>query len=305
MKKTLTIAWTDLQIFFRRRGNLLSIFVLPVAFTLVLGYSFSGGSGGPTRLRVDVLDEDQSARSAQFLDELRAANEALVLCPLDNNDEDFCGLEGSNLTRELGITRAENEETSGFLVIPAGYATALTQRTPLTIDYYSPDDPSFPATVTQAAQSVLEQVNSAVVAAQVGGAFLGSLTALLALNPQSDPASLEQSIYQAATQRLEQRPPVVHYVTTNADEGATINGIQSGFGQSVPGMGSMYVMFTVLGGTAILFRERRQWTLQRLATMPLSRAQILGGKILTYFTLGMIQYLVIFAVGLVVGLEFG
>ena len=305
MKKMLTIAWTDLQIFFRRRGNLLSIFVLPVAFTLVLGYSFSGGSGGPTRLRVDVLDEDQSARSAQFLDELRAADETLVLCPIDNNDEDFCGLEGSNLTRELGITRAENEETSGFLVIPAGYAAAITRGTPLTIDYYSTDDPSFPGIVAQAAQSVLEQVNSAVVAAQVGGAFLGSLTALLALNPQSDPASLEQSIYQAATQRLEQRPPAVHYVTTNADEGATINGIQSGFGQSVPGMGSMYVMFTVLGGTAILFRERRQWTLQRLATMPLTRAQILGGKILTYFTLGMIQYFVIFAVGLVVGLEFG
>jgi ABC-2 type transport system permease protein len=81
--------------------------------------------------------------------------------------------------------------------------------------------------------------------------------------------------------------------------------IDEGFGQSVPGMGSMYVMFTVLGGIAVLMRERRQWTLQRLVALPLSRAQILGGKVLTYFTLGMIQYLIVFGVGLIVGLDFG
>ncbi|MCB0083792.1 MAG: ABC transporter permease, partial [Caldilineaceae bacterium] len=48
-----------------------------------------------------------------------------------------------------------------------------------------------------------------------------------------------------------------------------------------------------------------QWTLQRLAVMPITRAQLLGGKILTYFTLGMIQYLIIFAVGVAVGLDLG
>ena len=153
---------------------------------------------------------------------------------------------------------------------------------------------------------MLEDVNSAAVAAQVGGRFVGSLAGLLALEPENDPAVLERAIYTAAETRLAQRPPAVLYATTDGDDdAATISGIQSGFGQSVPGMGSMYVMFTVLGGTAVLLRERRQWTLQRLAVMPLTRAQILGGKILTYFTLGMIQYVVILAVGLAVGLNFG
>ncbi|MCB0105040.1 MAG: hypothetical protein KDE53_04015, partial [Caldilineaceae bacterium] len=87
MRNILTIARTDLQIFFRQRGNLLGIFVLPVVFTLVLGYSFRGGSG-PTQLRIDVLDEDQSALSQQFLDALRAVDASFVLCPMDNDDED-------------------------------------------------------------------------------------------------------------------------------------------------------------------------------------------------------------------------
>jgi ABC-2 type transport system permease protein len=78
-----------------------------------------------------------------------------------------------------------------------------------------------------------------------------------------------------------------------------------GFGQSVPGMGSMFALFTVLGGMGILVGEKKQWTLQRLATMPISRAQLLGGKILSRFSLGALQYTVVFAIGIVTGINFG
>ncbi len=305
MQKILTIAQTDLRIFLSQRGNLLGIFVLPVIFTLVLGYSFGGGGDGPTRPLVDLLDLDQSALSTQFITALRTADQSLILCPFDNDAADRCQLAGATLDQELGIERARQEGTSGFLVIPAGYADGVTQGNPTQLDYYSTDDPSFPSAVAQAVQSVLTRVNSAVVAAQVGGRFVTSLDALFALNVNPAQTTTEQAIYNAAERKLAQRPPAVRYVTSAGDEESTISGIQSGFGQSVPGMGSMYVMFTVLGGTAVLLRERRQWTLQRLAVMPLTRAQLLGGKILAYFTLGMIQYFVIFAVGAAVGLQFG
>jgi ABC-2 type transport system permease protein len=54
-----------------------------------------------------------------------------------------------------------------------------------------------------------------------------------------------------------------------------------------------------------LLRERQRWTLQRLAALPLARGHLLGGKALTYFALGMVQYGIVFAVGLLVGLNFG
>jgi ABC-2 type transport system permease protein len=305
MQKILAIARTDLRIFLSQRGNLLGIFLLPVVLTLILGYSFGGGDGGPVRLRVDVLDEDGSALSAQFLDALRTANPNLVLCPIDNAEDDFCALDGETLDRALGMDRADAELTAGFLVIPAGYAAGITEGQPRTIDYYSNDDPSFPGPVAQAVQSVLAEVNSAMVAARVGGSFLGALTDLLALPATAAADPLTQTIYSAANERLQARPAPVRFATTDGGSDSTISGIQAGFGQSVPGMGSMYVMFTVLGGTAVLLRERRQWTLQRLAVMPIARAELLGGKILAYFTLGMIQYLVIFAVGWAVGLDLG
>ena len=67
----------------------------------------------------------------------------------------------------------------------------------------------------------------------------------------------------------------------------------------------MFVLFAVLGGMALMIEDKRQWTMQRLASMPVTRSQLLGGKILGRFTLGMLQYLIIFAIGVVVGQSFG
>ncbi|MEZ4727152.1 MAG: ABC transporter permease [Caldilineaceae bacterium] len=176
---------------------------------------------------------------------------------------------------------------------------------PLQLTYYSTDDPDFPGPVRQAVESVLQRVNSAVVSSRVGVSFLSILAPLLSLDglPATE-ATLVQALYQRSETLLTEGPPAVRYVTTQADT-PEISGIQSGFGQSVPGMGTLYVIFTVLGGTVALLRERRQWTLQRLAALPVTKAQILGGKILAYFTLGMIQYVIVFAAGLAVGLNLG
>jgi ABC-2 type transport system permease protein len=64
-------------------------------------------------------------------------------------------------------------------------------------------------------------------------------------------------------------------------------------------------MMTILGGMAALIVERQQWTLQRLAVMPVSRRTLLAGKILARFCLGLLQFLVVFVVGVLLGMNFG
>lgn len=305
MRTVLEIALNDLRIFFRVRGNLIGLVVLPVLLTLAVGWSNSGSGEDAPRLLVDIVDQDQSASSGELLAQVRAVNETLLLCPVDNKADDPCQLDGKPLTEAVALERARAETTRGLLIIPAGYGDALAAAQPLQLTYYSTDDPALPGPVRQAVESALQRVNSAIVSARVGADFLSIITSLLALDPAVAPAiSLEQAIYTRAQTRLTTQPATVRYVTTKGDAPAS-RGIQSGFGQSVPGMGSLYVIFTVLGGTMSLLRERRQWTLQRLAALPLTRAQLLGGKILAYFTLGMIQYLIVFAAGVAVGLDLG
>jgi ABC-2 type transport system permease protein len=230
-------------------------------------------------------------------------NDTLTLCPLENDVEDRCELAGEALTLAEGLARVRDEESAALIVLPAGYAAALENLTAIQIDYYSATDPAAPDPVRQTVDALLQQVNSAALAAGVADAMLERLAAqpaLAVIGPWRQ--SFVRNVYTRTETLLAQRPPAVRLVTTG---GAQSDVAVQGFGQSVPGMGSTYVMFTVLGGMAALVRERQRWTLQRLAVLPLTRSQILGGKMLTYFTLGMIQYWIVFAVGLTVGLDFG
>ena len=306
MRSILTIILNDLKIFFSQRGNLPGLLVIPVLLTLVVGWSIGQiGGGGPTRLRVDLIDLDQSGMSAQMIEDLRAVNDALVLCPLDNDADDFCRLGEEPLQLERAIERARSGRTSALIVIPAGYAAALESFERIAVDYYSLSDPLQPSPVLQSLNAVLQRASTASMTTGVAGALLDNLTSAAQL-PPLDGATRDgflRALYMRSQQLSTDRPPAVLFRAADADDGE--GGIDNGFNQSAPGMGSLYVMFTVLGGMAILLRERRQWTLQRLIALPLSRAQILGAKIGVYFSLGMIQYAIVFAVGAAVGMDFG
>ncbi|MXY91897.1 MAG: ABC transporter permease [Caldilineaceae bacterium SB0670_bin_27] len=306
MRSILTIILNDLKIYSSQRGNLVGLLVIPVLLTVVIGWSLGRiGGGGPTRLRVDLIDLDGSDMSAQLIEELRAANDALVLCPPDNDADDYCRLEDEPLDMDRAIERARSGRTSALIAIPAGYAAALNDFQTVTIDYYSRSDPMQPGPVLQSLNAVLQRTSSASMTKGVSSALLDNLTnavTLPALDGETRDSFLN-TIYHRALQLSTYQPPAVLFRVVDANEDES--GIDNGFNQSAPGMGSLYVMFTVLGGMAVLLRERRQWTLQRLMALPLSRAQILGAKIGVYFTLGMIQFFIVFAVGAAFGMDFG
>ena len=78
------------------------------------------------------------------------------------------------------------------------------------------------------------------------------------------------------------------------------------FGQAVAGNGVMFILLNcIMSGALGLIRERRLHTLDRLLIAPLSRGTILWGKILGVYLLGVLQALVIFGFGLIVGVKMG
>jgi ABC transporter DrrB family efflux protein len=78
------------------------------------------------------------------------------------------------------------------------------------------------------------------------------------------------------------------------------------FGQAVAGNGVMFILLNcIMSGALGLIRERRLHTLDRLLISPLSRGTILFGKILGVYLLGVLQAVVIFGFGLIVGVKMG
>ena len=295
--KVLQIAINDLRLFMVNRANLIGLLAIPVGMTLILGIFIPSGDG-PSQIRVDLINHDSGEVGAQFLQSLRQANSSIVLCPLDNDQEDFCQLEGSpTLGSEQARERVQEGDSLALIEIPAGFSEQVRAFESVQILYVSLESFSAPSYIRQAVEAALTRINGAVIASRIGSAVLPS-----SITDEGYP----QRVYSRAAELWDASPAGVEFVLSSsaaADPSAAPD--VGGFGQSVPGMGSMFALFTVLGGMATLVGEKKQWTLQRLATMPISRAQLLGGKILSRFSLGALQYTVVFAIGIVTGINFG
>ena len=301
MKSSFVIASNDLARFFRERGNLFGLVLLPVVITLVLGFAFSSGEG-EERLVIDVIDEDLTPASASLLASLRRANPNLLLCPMDNDEEDACDLEDEVLDLARAQGRIEETDTLAVIVIPRGYQDVLAEGEPFEVSYYADPDFSAPVFIEQALQTALQEVNGALHAAEFSSFIAGTVPGFPEDSTLRD--DLRASVRARAAALWAENLVRVEYQST-AQELDQAGSAPAGFYQSVPGIASMFVMSTVFGGMVALIGERKRWTLQRLVMMPIPGAAILGGKLSGRFTLGIIQFLVVFAVGAVVGMSFG
>jgi ABC-2 type transport system permease protein len=304
MSKLLSITFNDLRVFFSQPvGVFINLIAIPVALVFFIGFANGGFNRTDTpRLRVDVIDNDNSALSQQVLADVRAVNSTLVLCPMDNTDDDFCGLGDSALTEELAQQRILDDTSLGLIIIPANFQADVQAGNEVRLIYRSQEEAGSESAVQQAVQSVTQRLSAVLVAERVGLDVADSLD-ILQFSDDEERAEFGQQIFERAQTAWAQEPIRVDYrLSATTTSG---NAQQIGFGQSATGTGSMYVMFTVLGGIVALIEERKNWTLQRLVMMPVARWQILGGKMLSRFIMGVIQYGVTFGAGLFFGVNYG
>ena len=91
-----------------------------------------------------------------------------------------------------------------------------------------------------------------------------------------------------------------------AENSATADEKAEGADQSSPGMVVMFALLFMVSGTNIIIFERQTGTLRRLLVMPMSKANILAGKILGIFSIGVVQMCLLIAAGaLLFGVRWG
>jgi ABC-2 type transport system permease protein len=307
MRKIWDIARNDLRQIFLQKDIWINIIVLPLILAFVIGFANGAGqqdSGAPEApdVIIDVIDSDGSRASASFLSNVRASNVNFVLCPMDNDDSDRCALDGAAFDAALAETRLRDQVSLAQIDIPAGFGDALASGENVTLGYRSNENTTAPSFILQGVQAAVQRLGASIVAERVGSAAAASAPGLtLDAAGQSELAS---AIRTQADALLAEQGTLVIETSSGATERTTPS--SGGFSQSVPGMASMYVMFAVFPAAVAFMTERQQGTLQRLVTMPITRWQLLGGKLLARFLLGMLQYLIIFAFGgLVLGVNFG
>jgi ABC-type multidrug transport system permease subunit len=305
MAKIWAIVQQDLRVFLKVRSNLISLLLTPAVMTIIVALVNSGTFSGTPVDRLDVIDQDGSVASAQFLAAIRVSDPELILCSMDNTAKDICSLgKAGTPTESQALDRVAKSTSQGLLEIPPGYGASLLALKNVTVTFRSSSNFGVSQAAQQAVQAALVQVNTAAVASQIGLSVINSLQNQAL--PDNQAQQMGSDLYQQALKMEKLQTVSLDYSLSGTPGGGTISEqLQRGLGQSVPGMGMMFVLMNIFSGIAALIVERQQWTLQRLAVMPVSRSILLTGKILARFCLGLLQFLVVFAVGAAFKMNFG
>ena len=263
MRRILHLAVHDTRLFLLAKENFFFMFLMPVMFMLFFS-TVLGGGGGPTDVKISlqVVNDDAGFMGDVFLEEL----------------------EGEHFDTRL-LTKAEADTTDYIrrLVIPADFTAKVLATEQVQLDFNKQSDSNIE--YDAAADVRLHQ-------AQV--AFLGGL---IRWEHQTGATVVAED--EVRLRKLIADSPRVRVTESFAGTGRPV---ASGAGQSIPGMLTMFMIMTVLiGGTQSLTAEKLHGTLARLATTPMSRGEIIMGKLLHLGMVGFIQALVLMAAGELIG----
>lgn len=255
------------------------LIILPIAFTLLFGFAF-GGFGdeeeSDPRLPVGVVDQDQGILEQHLLSILASS--------------DLLRLE----TEPSSLTQAEelvsNGDLAAAIVVPPGYANRLIVEDirPLTVIVEN-DNSAAPA-IQGEIQGMVTRLKTAVQAAEISRQLYEDKIGF------DDDASQEAYFQDTLVRAINawQEPPInIESTETRLSQPNQTEEEQNSFAQSSPGMMAQFAIAGLMGAAAILVLERKNRSMQRLLTTPITRGEILFGHYLAMFSMIFVQLLIL------------
>lgn len=304
MRAILSVALNDLRNTFAERAIYITLFVVPIAMTIFLGLV---GGGTPTRIIVDVVADPSAGPLATQLTESLTKTEAgsatlWVLCDLNNQTSapSACGLTSDAAStsgatqaqrRDLATERVRSGKAFSALIIPAAFSADIAASKPVTLDLIGKTGLNAPELVVNQVNGALTRLNGAVTAARV----------VTAVKNPTDRQAFYDKVFVAAEAIWASDPVRIDDQSSDGRVGAAPNN----FSQSAPGMGAMFVMINALGLASIFIVERQNGVMHRLLLLPIPKWQLLAGKLLGRYVLGLIVFAVLLGVGSLFGAHWG
>ncbi|MFN8546562.1 MAG: ABC transporter permease [Candidatus Eisenbacteria bacterium] len=250
MRRIFFLTRWDLAVMMRHRETLMWMFVMPVLFMYVIGAMMGSGQEAATVDTLTVLDQDGGPVAADLMRHLRTMEYEIAV-----------------VADEATLNRAARQ-----LTIPAGFSAHVLAAQPDSLRFRRRERGDLRAQLDQV------RLNRALFAV-LGDAIL------LAGHDSTDEGRLRD--FRAGFGALAAKPEAIEVEVRSAGRRRII---PSGFQQSVPGTMVQFILMVMLttGGTFIVI-DRDQGLLRRLASSPYARGEIVAGKILSRFLIGVVQ----------------
>ncbi len=281
--KTISIALKDLQILFKDRGTLFQLFILPLLFIMV----FSGALGAIGNVEavslpnLAIVDLD-GGTAAQSLISKIAADGSLTVQSLSVSDAQ---------------TQLDENNALGILTIPSGFTSGVQQSTPVTL-VLSTGTSSDPQQV-EAARLVLESIAADMTLESQIIASLKQMGDMQASAPPENRVFNTERILAQAHSQFEQAQarPLINIVQSVPQQEAGKESTPDLSQSAVPGFTVLFVFLAAQTTARSIYEEKKIGSFRRLVAAPISKVELLIGKILPNFITGLVQIAVIFAFG--------
>jgi ABC-type Na+ efflux pump permease subunit len=270
--KLLGIVTGHLLLEWKDRSNLFWMLIMPIAFIGIFGSMFRGDPEGRASFSLAVVDEDDTFLSGRLIETLEAEQfDVEVLAPASAD------------TTPVRVRR---------VTIPAGFSDNLALGIQVGLELEANPENDSSADIT--AEVHLYQ------------SIARMLTALAAIDTSAAAGRLdvESTGFQERFREQIAVPDLIEARSTIAERWRQMPRRTGASAQSM--LILFLLMNPAISGAVVLTRERQSRVLARLATLPISRAGLLAGKVLGMLALGLIQSLIILVLGTVIfGVDWG
>jgi ABC-2 type transport system permease protein len=277
---TLAVAWKELQVLFKDRGQLVVLFLMPVMFASIIGSAFSGGTPG---IAIYLVNQDTGQYSAQVVEILHQI-EALRLTELE--------------TVEQADKLVTDGEALAAVVFPDDFSSKIDtfDRTYVQV-IVDPTQQQYGGIVTGILNEVLTPVILRGEIQHGIRAVMDESGAFETSDPQTRRMVEAQNlgVIMTSLQQAYEKPLIA--VQSEDLEGVRSESLDSGYSYTTPSYAVMFAFFIVGSIASSLLREKEEGTLRRLLVSPLRRASIIVGTMLAYMLVVGLQVLIVFGVG--------
>jgi ABC-2 type transport system permease protein len=281
IRKILAVMVKELQvIFLGDRGTLISLFVIPFVLAMLSGAIFSGEEK-TINIPVIAVNQDSGDYGNSILEVLKDIKE------LSLETED---------TPTAAEARVANGDFMAAVMIPADFTQNIDayQTTDVTVSI-DPAQAQYGRIIT----SIIEEIAGGLA---IQGEIRYGIREVLTdigldenANPDLFRASQAQTegVIFTQMQRLQTDEPIqLQRVDVNGE--GVFSWEDNIFALTLPGYIALFAFFVVPSLSTALIKEKEQGSLRRLVASPLSKGALIGGKVLAFTVLVIIQVVIVF-----------
>jgi ABC-2 type transport system permease protein len=260
MKRALFITLNEVRLFLQDKGDLAFGILLPIV-TFALMY---GAFGGQTLFKAtaSVVDEDRGAYSTALLEQLGNVK----------------GITVSKITMEQASARLDRSDLTLVLDIPAGFSNTLASGGKAELVFLQRGNGG------QDRQIIANIIRS--IAQHMSQQF--QVTDQVKSNLKNAAVSADRiNIVVKQALDAENQSPVIGVSEQ------IIGGSSDFVNQFIPGIVTMYVLFSLSLSARAIVEERKRGTLERLLTTRLNTGELFFGKFLASIARGFIQTVIL------------